>query len=195
MKMKSIVHHITAILLTAAALCCSCSRSALEHNRGVVVSAVFSDTEDLGTQVSDLQLQFYNSSTGELALQSSFESAQELSLKIFSLPKGEYTVVLGANLSTPLSLEGTSSPSNLRYSLEGVSPVQAFSACGDHNIDNPNHLLEIKMDMKRVLLTGLILLSKRSMLPTASTLPVRVMTAAMAPLRKASSKVPFRLSA
>lgn len=149
--MKSIIHHITAILLTAAALCCSCSRSALEHNRGVVVSAVFSDTEDLGTQVSDLQLQFYNSSTGELALQYSFESAQELSLKIFSLPKGEYTVVLGANLSTPLSLEGTSSPSNLRYSLEGVSPVQAFSACGDHNIDNPNHLLEIKMDMNRFL--------------------------------------------
>ena len=149
--MKSIVYHIFAALLTTAALCCSCSRSSLEHIRGVVVSAVFSDSEDLGTQVSDLQLQFYNSSTGELALQSSFTTAQELSLKTFTLPKGEYTVVLGANLSAPLSLEGTSSPSNLRYSLEGVSPVQAFSACGDHNIDTPNYLVEIGMDMKRFL--------------------------------------------
>ena len=149
--MKSIVYHIFAALLTTAALCCSCSRSSLEHIRGVVVSAVFSDSEDLGTQVSDLQLQFYNSSTGELALQSSFTTAQELSLKTFTLPKGEYTVVLGANLSSPLSLEGTSSPSNLRYSLEGVSPVQAFCACGDHNIDTPNYLVEIAMDMKRFL--------------------------------------------
>lgn len=146
MNMRSSLHHILSAILLAAALC-GCSRSVLEHNKSVAVSAVFSDNDDFGAEVSDLKLQFYNSNSGELVLQDSFATAEELALKLFSVPSGAYTVVLGANIASPVSLGGENTLSGLHYSVDGASSRQAFSARSDFSVDVLTRVVEVKMDM------------------------------------------------
>lgn len=150
MNMKSSILNILSALLLAVSLC-ACSRSVQEYRKGVAVSAAFSDDEDRESLVSDLHLWFYDAGSGEMILHSAYESAGELALQIYSIPEGDYTVVLGANISVPISFDGENSPSELNYTLEGVSPVQAFSACADFNVGTLTRVIELRMDMKRFL--------------------------------------------
>lgn len=140
------------MLIVLAAALCACNKSDQElANKGIAVSAVFSDSDDSATEPTDLHLWFYSAASGQLIHHYSFANPQELALKLFPLPKGDYTAVLAANLSSPLSAEGESAPSSLRYLLDGVSPKQGFSAARDFSIDSPSGVFDIKMNMQRFL--------------------------------------------
>lgn len=147
--MRISLRHILPILLIAALS--ACNRSDQEYNKGVAVSAVFSDSEDSTTEPDDLQLWFYNASNGQLIFSSPYENSRELALKVFPLPKGDYTAVIGANLSSPLSIEGDNSRQELCYLLDGISPMQAFSASKDFTIDTPTKVIEVRMEVQRFL--------------------------------------------
>lgn len=147
--MRISLRHILPILLIAALS--ACNRSDQEYNKGVAVSAVFSDSEDSTTQPEDLQLWFYNAADGQLIFSSPYENSRELALKVFPLPKGDYTAVLGSNLSSPLIIAGDKTSQGLCYSLEGLSPRQAFSASKDFTIDTPTKVIEVRMEVQRFL--------------------------------------------
>ncbi len=148
--MRLSARHIFSVLLLASGLC-ACNKSTQENIQGVVISAVFSDSDDSSTAVSDLELWFYKAGSGEAVLHHSFGTSTELSDKLIAVPKGKYTVVLGANLSSPLSIDGEGSPDSLNYSLEGTAKKMSFNSCGDYSIEDPSRITEVVVEMKRFL--------------------------------------------
>ena len=152
--MKVTVRQTFSLLLAAVTLC-ACSRSSLEHNNGVVISAEFSadsgNESYLESEVSDLPLWIFDASDGKLFDHTRWEDPRELASNIFNMPGGKYTVVLGACISSPLSADGIASPSEISFILDGVREAQSYSACGDFSIDNPTRLMEVRMEMQSFL--------------------------------------------
>lgn len=150
MNMKHSVLHILPLALLAAALSACITELATEH-KGIAVSAIFYDEDQANVEISALPLWFYDAGSGRLIQQSYKDDPRELALELFTLPEGNYTAILGANIASPLAIEGEQSASELHYSLEGISPTTAYSAVADFSTDSNARVKEVKMEMKNFL--------------------------------------------
>lgn len=132
-------------------LVAACSSSPLENKKGLAVSAYFSDNEDWGSELFLQELWIFNSESGELVQNSSWSDSRELASTFFSLPQGDYLLVLGANMDQPLKIQGSDSPQTLNYSIDEVSPCKVFSACTDLRNYVPSQIVNVDMNLSRVM--------------------------------------------
>lgn len=144
-----LARHIMPVLLPGL-FWAACSSSPLENQKGVAVSAYFSDSEDKGSELSIQKLWFFDSSSGELVHSTSWEDPRELASTVFPLRQGSYIVVLGANLDQPMEIEGSDSPQSLSFTLDQVSPRKVFSACTELNDYVPSRIVNLDMNLNRV---------------------------------------------
>lgn len=144
-----LVSHIMPVLLSGLFLA-ACSSSPLENQKGVAVSAYYSDSEDKGSESDHLGLWFFDSSSGELVHRSNWKDSRELASTFFPLPQGSYLVVLGANLDSPLEIAGEDSPQSLSYTLDEASPRQVFSSCTELKDYVPSRIVNLNLNLNRV---------------------------------------------
>lgn len=128
----------------------SCSSSPLENQKGLAVSAHFSDSEDIGSELSAQKLWIFDSSSGELICSTGWNDSRELASTFFSIPQGSYLVVLGANLDSPLTIEGSDSPQSLSYTLDQAVSRKVFSACAQLEDYTPSRIVNLNMNLSRV---------------------------------------------
>ncbi len=145
-----LVRNIMSIFLLSLFLA-ACSSSPLENKKGLAVSAYFGDSEDWGSDLSLQELWIFNSESGELVHNASWNDSRTLASNFLSLPQGSYMLVLGANLDQPLEIQGSESAQTLAFSLDEASPFKVFSASTELNNYVPSRIVNVDMTLNRVM--------------------------------------------
>lgn len=147
------------VLLCVPCLLASCDHDVHdgEGDGGLSVSLAWADEADEGTEVKDVKTWIVNATDGTQVAQSQYGSAQEMAKERYDLPKGNYRILITANLVDPFTIsEQTRAVDNINSLAIGLSdpsasPEHAYYGVTDIVIDKEDVHYITRSDMRRIL--------------------------------------------
>jgi len=109
-----IIRYMMAVL--AVAMFTACDSDVHKDEHGVSLALSWQDANDSGSAINDIKLWIYDKS-GSLVGEYHYNTTAEMASQRLELAQGEYTAVVGVNVTNPFSTENTTNSGTLTFSL------------------------------------------------------------------------------